>query len=92
VDVFFVGTGDLSASMGYPGEQTHPEVQKLVRRGVETIRGAGKIPGIGGSDALMPEFLEIGVQYFHTNVQALVQNASQPYLKGVREAASKAGM
>ena len=40
----------------------------------------------------MPEFLEMGVQYFHTNVQALVQNASQPYLKGVREAASKAGM
>ncbi len=26
VDVLFIGSGDLSQSMGYPGQQTHPEV------------------------------------------------------------------
>ena len=28
VDVFFIGSGDLSQSMGYTGQQTHPEVQR----------------------------------------------------------------
>ena len=34
VDVYFIGSGDLSQSMGYPGQQTHPEVQTLMERGV----------------------------------------------------------
>ena len=35
VDVYFIGSGDLSQSMGYTGQQAHPEVQKLMERGVK---------------------------------------------------------
>src|SRR5207244_11409211 len=30
VDVYFIGSGDLSQSMGYTGQQAHPEVQKMM--------------------------------------------------------------
>ena len=29
VDVYFIGSGDLSQSMGYTRQQAHPEVQKV---------------------------------------------------------------
>ena len=29
VDVYLIGSGDLSQSMGYTGQQAHPEVQKV---------------------------------------------------------------
>ncbi len=35
VDVYFIGSGDLSQSMGYTGQQTHPEVQQMMERGVQ---------------------------------------------------------
>ena len=92
VDVYFIGSGDLSQSMGYPGEQTHPEVQKMMERGVRVIRDGGKVAGVSCPDALMSKYLEMGVQYFHTNVNTLLQTSSQSYLKVMRETASKAGL
>src|SRR6267378_640396 len=37
VDVYFIGSGDLSQSMGYTGQQAHPEVQEVMERGVKII-------------------------------------------------------
>jgi 2-keto-3-deoxy-L-rhamnonate aldolase RhmA len=45
VDVYFIGSGDLSQSMGFPGQQTHPEVQAQMEKGVKIIRDAGASPG-----------------------------------------------
>jgi 4-hydroxy-2-oxoheptanedioate aldolase len=91
VDVYFIGSGDLSQSMGYTGQQAHPEVQKLMERGVATIVGAGRIAGCSCPDNLIPKFLGLGVQYFHGSVGRLLQQASQTYLQTVRQAASTAG-
>jgi len=41
--VYFIGPGDLSQSMGYTGQQTHPEVQQMMERGVKLITAAGRI-------------------------------------------------
>lgn len=92
VDVFFVGSGDLSQSMGYPGQQTHPEVQKMVERAIGVIRGAGKIAGASSPNELIPTFLGMGVQYFHNNVASMLLESGAPYLKSMREAAKKVGM
>ena len=91
VDVFFIGSGDLSQSMGHTGQQAHPEVQKLMERGVKLITGAGRIAGCSCPDALMPKFLGLGVQYFHSSVGRLLQQGSDAYLKTMREAAADAG-
>src|SRR5438128_6958546 len=91
VDVFFIGSGDLSQSMGLTGQQDHPEVQKLMERGVTLITEAGRIAGCSCPDALLPKFLGLGVQYFHSTVGRLLQHGSNAYLKNAREAATSVG-
>ncbi|MDE2842568.1 MAG: aldolase/citrate lyase family protein [Chloroflexota bacterium] len=92
VDVFFIGSGDLSQSMGYPGQNTHPEVQAQMEKGVKIIRDAGRVAGVSCPDNLVPKFLGMGVQYFHGNVGTLLQTSSLDYLNAMRASASDAGM
>ena len=91
VDVYFIGSGDLSQSMGHTGQQAHPEVQKMMERGVAAITGAGRIAGCSCPDNLIPKFLGLGVQYFHSNVSRLLQQSSQAYLQNVHQSATTAG-
>jgi 2-keto-3-deoxy-L-rhamnonate aldolase RhmA len=88
VDVYFIGSGDLSQSMGYTGQPTHPDVQTLMERGVKTITAAGRIAGCSCPDNLIPKFLGLGVQYFHRTVGRLLQQSSEAYLRTMREAAT----
>lgn len=92
VDVFFIGSGDLSASMGYAGQQTHPEVQAMMERGITVIREAGKVAGCSCPDAYVPKFLDMGVQYFHGSVSRLIHSSSASYLGEMRKAAEAAGL
>jgi len=92
VDVFFIGSGDLSQSMGYPGQQTHPEVQEVMERGVKVITGAGRVAGVSCPDSLVPKYLDLGVQYFHGNVGTLLQTSSEAYLNTMRQSAASAGL
>jgi 2-keto-3-deoxy-L-rhamnonate aldolase RhmA len=73
--------------MGYPGQQTHPEVQALMEKGVKQIREAGVHVGVSCPDALVPKFLGLGVQYFHGSVGRMIQSAGAEYLKNVRKSA-----
>jgi len=91
VDVYFIGSGDLSQSMGLTGQQAHPEVQAMMERGVKAIVSAGRIAGCSCPDDLIPKFLGLGVQYFHSTVGRLLQQSSQAYLQRVRQAAASAG-
>ena len=86
VDVYFIGAGDLSQSMGYPGQQTHPEVQALVEQGVRQIAAAGITAGCSCPDNLVPHYLELGARYFHNTVNGLLQSASAAYLDTMRAA------
>ncbi len=86
IDVYFIGSGDLSQSMGYTGQQAHSEVQKMVERGVKTITEAGRIAGCSCPDTLIPKFLGLGVQYFHSTVGRLLQQSSTAYLEAARQA------
>ena len=92
VDVFFIGSGDLSQSMGYPGQQTHPEVQALMEKGVSVIREAGRVAGVSCPDSYVPKFLGLGVQYFHGSVSRLLQSSSVRYLEEMRQSAKAAGL
>lgn len=46
VDGVFIGPSDLSASLGYPGQASHPTVEATIDRALATIRACGKAPGI----------------------------------------------
>lgn len=46
IDGVFIGPADLSASLGYPGNAGHPEVEATIDQALATIRACGKAPGI----------------------------------------------
>lgn len=85
VDVLFIGSGDLSQSMGYTGQQAHPEVQALMEKGVKRIREAGIVAGVSCPEPLIPKFLGLGVQYFHGSVGRFLQSGAAEYLKGAKK-------
>ena len=91
VDVVFVGTGDLSQALGYPGQQTHPEVLRLAEEAIAAVRGAGKVAGVSCPEDHIPHFLERGVQFFHSSVQQLLLAAGRDHLSRVTAWAKQAG-
>ena len=46
VDGIFVGPSDLSASLGYPGQPSHPDVVRTIEDAIARIGKAGKPAGI----------------------------------------------
>lgn len=46
IDGVFIGPGDLSASLGHPGELFHPEVVAAVEGGISRVKAAGKPAGV----------------------------------------------
>jgi len=53
IDGVFIGPADLSASLGYPDQANHPEVQAIIKHSIERIRQAGKAAGFLAVDPAM---------------------------------------
>jgi 4-hydroxy-2-oxoheptanedioate aldolase len=71
VDGVFIGPADLSASMGYRGQPSHPEVQKVIEQSIATILAAGKAVGILTADeTLARRYLELGCTFVAVGVDA----------------------
>ena len=67
VDVIFVGTSDLSFSLGCRGQQDHPKVQEALKRIVNAAKANNKILGAPATDAAqMKAFMEQGFLLFQT--------------------------
>ena len=67
-DVIFIGPGDLSISMGYPGQMDHPKVQDTINYIVETTKKAGIPLGtISGSIEDTNKRFEQGFQFICLN-------------------------
>lgn len=65
IDVLFIGTNDLCAELGIPGEFGHPSVASAYQRTIDACRANHKWSGMGGlyDDALMGKFIDAGVQF-----------------------------
>jgi 2-keto-3-deoxy-L-rhamnonate aldolase RhmA len=60
----FMGPADLSASMGYVGQLTHPEVQKVMADAARRARAAGLHVGtVGGTPEVVREYREMGFDF-----------------------------
>ncbi len=46
VDGLFIGPADLAASLGHLGNPEHPDVQRVIRDAIASIRECGKSAGI----------------------------------------------
>jgi 4-hydroxy-2-oxoheptanedioate aldolase len=69
VDGVFIGPADLSASMGYLGQPSHPEVVAAIEAALVAIRNAGKAAGILCSDeSLARRYIEKGANFVAVGV------------------------
>jgi 2-keto-3-deoxy-L-rhamnonate aldolase RhmA len=60
----FLGPADLSASMGYVGQLTHPEVMKVMADAARRARAAGLHVGtVGGTPELVREYRAMGFDF-----------------------------
>lgn len=73
VDGIFVGPADLAASMGYPGEPSHPEVKAAILDALRRITRAGVPAGILSlDDALLDEAAQAGALFIAIGVDTVV--------------------
>jgi 4-hydroxy-2-oxoheptanedioate aldolase len=82
VDGVFIGPADLSASMGYPGQFNHPEVQAAIEDGIARILRAGKAPGIlATTEAQARKWLDAGALFVAVGIDtALLTRAASELL------------
>jgi 4-hydroxy-2-oxoheptanedioate aldolase len=79
IDAFFVAPGDLSQSMGYPGQMDHPDVRAAVDDAVRRIRAAGRAPGVlAANGAGARRYIDLGALFIYVAMASLLQ-------PGVRE-------
>lgn len=87
IDAFEIGTGDLSASMGKPGQASHPEVQGVVNKFVAAVLDAGSVIGDTVTDG--PSALELfrqGYRMLDCGFDGLARGALSSLLTEARKA------
>jgi 4-hydroxy-2-oxoheptanedioate aldolase len=73
VDGVFFGPADLSASMGFLGQATHPDVVAALTQGIATVRAAGKAPGILMTDNKASQYyLDQGALFVAVGVDVML--------------------
>jgi len=69
VDMALIGTNDLTADMGIPGEYSHVRVRDAYARTIDACRRHGKHAGVGGlatQPQLAAEFVNMGARFVST--------------------------
>jgi 2-keto-3-deoxy-L-rhamnonate aldolase RhmA len=65
IDVLLIGSNDLCAEMGIPGQFTHARLEDAYRRTVAACRKHGKHPGMGGiyNETIMATYIDLGARF-----------------------------
>jgi 2-keto-3-deoxy-L-rhamnonate aldolase RhmA len=69
VDMLLIGSNDLCAEMGIPGQYDHPKLADAFGKSIAAANKHGKHVGIGGlasRDDLMTKFVHMGARYVST--------------------------
>ena len=88
IDVVLVGTNDLAAEMGIPGDFANPKIAAAYKKIIAACKKHKKWPGMGGvySDELMKKYVGLGMRMIlgGGDVGMLMQAAGQraSYLRG----------
>ena len=86
VDVINFGVGDLTLSMGMPGQFDHPEVQAAVAEGRRKVVEAGKVLIGEGSDAqTVRGLMDEGALLISTGVNFMLSNVVRAYLDELKK-------
>ena len=81
VDVLLIGTNDLCAEMGIPGDFANDRVADAYGKMIAACRAHGKFPGMAGiyNEAIMPRYIEMGARFILAgqDAQFLMAGAAQ---------------
>ncbi|MCC6868014.1 MAG: 2-dehydro-3-deoxyglucarate aldolase [Burkholderiales bacterium] len=88
IDALFVGPGDLSGSMGLPGQPTHADVMAAMADAARRARAVGKpIGSVGGTPEVVARYREIGYDYVAiASDLGLLMRAAQGAVQALRAA------
>lgn len=88
LDVIAIGQNDLSTSLGYPGNPSHPKVQEIIKGMVQQIREAGRWASTSGG--AKPEhakhYAEMGFQVLKFADTTILRTGATELLKATRAA------
>ena len=77
VDGIFIGPADLSASLGYPDNADHPEVQRVIEQSIKRIRQAGKAAGfLAVNPAMAERAIGWGANFVAVGVDTMLYTAA----------------
>jgi 2-keto-3-deoxy-L-rhamnonate aldolase RhmA len=82
VDVINIGTNDVAAAAGCPGEPEHPKVVALVDDAIARILKGRKTVGLNvmtNWEKRMPYFLGKGVRWFNVHVNTFITRGANQY-------------
>jgi 4-hydroxy-2-oxoheptanedioate aldolase len=89
IDMVLIGTNDLLADMGLPGQYEHERVREAYARTLAACRKHGKHVGVGGlatRPKLVAEFVKMGARYVSTGTDlAFLLAAAADKAKQVRD-------
>ncbi|HWQ56513.1 MAG TPA: aldolase/citrate lyase family protein [Bryobacteraceae bacterium] len=93
LDALFIGTSDLSFSLGLRGRQDDPALEKAITKVVAAARKHGKPLGRPvGNSARIPEFIEQGFQLFQAPSElVLLAAGAKQYLEPLGRMAPASG-
>jgi 2-keto-3-deoxy-L-rhamnonate aldolase RhmA len=93
LDVVFVGTSDLSFSMGFRGRQDEPELTRAIERVRDAARAHGKAAGRPAPDAaLARRFVDEGFTFFQAGSDlGFLERGMREFLEPVGRSAGQVG-
>jgi 4-hydroxy-2-oxoheptanedioate aldolase len=86
IDVFFIGPTDLAQSMGHPGDNGHPEVQKVIKQTFDSIHAAGHASGTPGAAEQAMKNTADGILYHYTHIPAFMSTYGRQFMETVGRA------
>jgi 2-keto-3-deoxy-L-rhamnonate aldolase RhmA len=69
IDMVLIGTNDMLADMGLPGQYDHPKVREVYEKTIAACRKHGKHVGVGGLSSrpdLIAQYVKMGARYVST--------------------------
>lgn len=86
IDIAFIGPGDLSMSMGLPGQMNHPDVQEKCRKVVDACNRHHVVPGIMTWAGGIQQHLDMGFKLLIGGIDsAILLNGAKALVKEFKD-------
>ena len=82
IDVFFVGPGDLSNTLGMPGQRFHPAVRAQVFEACGRITGTGRLAGTLVNRDNAAEYVAAGFRLIYEHANAFLADGAARFRRG----------